>query len=129
MARYSFVFPNSALITATQSIGKTFDNKPIKIFGTVLSVLLVLLWIFIFGMMIRSIVLKRILWPGQVDTAVISAIKWGADIDTAKGQQNNWNPIYQDKSGIGGDNVHGVNHINGQRDEESGNGMGPSMKE
>jgi hypothetical protein len=65
--RYSFVFPNTAMITATQAIGRSVDSNGIKVFGTALSVLLVLLWIFVFGVMIRALVLKRLLWPDEID--------------------------------------------------------------
>lgn len=67
MTWYSFVFPNTALITATQAIGKTFDCNAIKLFGTILAGLLIVVWIFVFGMMLRSFFLKRLLWPVELD--------------------------------------------------------------
>ena len=57
------------MITATQAIGRSVNSNGIKIYGTVLSVLLVLLWIFVFGVMIRALVLKRLLWPDEVDAS------------------------------------------------------------
>lgn len=60
--RYSYIFPNTALISATLAIGKALDSNAIQIFGTVLSVLLVVLWIVVFFMMIRALVFKRLLW-------------------------------------------------------------------
>jgi tellurite resistance protein TehA-like permease len=63
MTWYSFVFPNTAMVTATQAIGKTFGARPIQIIGTVMGVLLVLVWFFVFGMMIRAFWLRRLLWP------------------------------------------------------------------
>lgn len=65
MTWYSFVFPNTAMITATQAIGRTFESDAIQIFGTVLSVMLIVLWIFVFGMMLRALYLRRILWPDE----------------------------------------------------------------
>jgi tellurite resistance protein TehA-like permease len=65
MTWYSFVFPNTALVTATQAIGKAFSSRPIQILGTVLAVILVMLWMFVFGMMIRALLLKRLLWPQE----------------------------------------------------------------
>jgi len=65
MTWYSFVFPNTAMITATQAIGNGFDSSGIQILGTVMAGLLVLVWIFVFVAMIRSIMLKRLLWPEQ----------------------------------------------------------------
>jgi tellurite resistance protein TehA-like permease len=64
--RFSFVFPNTALVTATQAIGKAFDSKAIKIFGTVLACIVILVWMVVFGTMIRAIWLRRLLWPRTV---------------------------------------------------------------
>jgi hypothetical protein len=64
MTWYSFVFPNTAMVTATQAIGKTFEARSIQIFGTVMGVLLVVVWPFVFGMMARAFRRKRLLWPG-----------------------------------------------------------------
>lgn len=63
MTWYSFVFPNTALITATFAIGKAFNSRAIQIIGCVMTPILILVWIFVFGMMIRAIKLKQILWP------------------------------------------------------------------
>jgi len=64
MTWYSFVFPNTALTTATFAVAKALDNnRPIQIVGCVMSCLLIVVWIFVFVMMIRAIVLKQILWP------------------------------------------------------------------
>ncbi|KAI9673454.1 MAG: hypothetical protein M1817_002916 [Caeruleum heppii] len=63
MTWYSFVFPNTALVTATLSIGKAFGSRPIQIIGTVVGANLVGVWVFVFVMMIRAVKLKHILWP------------------------------------------------------------------
>jgi hypothetical protein len=63
MTWYSFIFPNTALITATFAVGKAFNCKPIQIIGCVLTCILIAAWILVFGMMIRAIKLKHILWP------------------------------------------------------------------
>jgi len=62
---YSFIFPNTALITATFAIGKAFDIHAIRIIGCVMTVALILMWCFVFFMMIRAVVLHHILWPQQ----------------------------------------------------------------
>ncbi|PMD26997.1 hypothetical protein NA56DRAFT_561651 [Hyaloscypha hepaticicola] len=67
MTWFSFVFPNTALVTATQALGKSLSADAIKIFGTVLAGLLVLVWIFVFYMMIRALFKRRLLWPGAND--------------------------------------------------------------
>ncbi|KAL2215711.1 C4-dicarboxylate/malic acid transporter [Thermoascus aurantiacus ATCC 26904] len=63
MAWFSFVFPNTALTTATFAIGNAFSCEPIKIIGCVMTVLLILMYIFVLFMMIRAIKLRQILWP------------------------------------------------------------------
>ena len=63
MSWYSYVFPNTALITSTFAIGKAFNSPAIKVIGCVLTPILILVWFFVSGMMIRAIVLKQILWP------------------------------------------------------------------
>lgn len=50
MTFFSFVFPNTALITATFQIGKAFQCTPIEIVGCALTGLLVLVWAAIFGL-------------------------------------------------------------------------------
>ncbi|KAI9686921.1 MAG: hypothetical protein M1822_002674 [Bathelium mastoideum] len=63
MTWYSFVFPNTALVTATFAVAKALNNQAIRIFGCVLTCLLLLIWMFVFFMMIRAVVTKQILWP------------------------------------------------------------------
>lgn len=78
MTWFSFVFPNTALVTATQAIGRSFGSGAIQIFGTVLACLVILVWIFVFFMMIRAFYLKRLLWPGDIDGSEVSARMWRA---------------------------------------------------
>ncbi|KAK8192531.1 hypothetical protein M8818_007701 [Zalaria obscura] len=63
MTWYSFIFPNTALITATFSVGKALKARPIQIVGCVMTCLLILTWFFVFYNMIRAVVQKEILWP------------------------------------------------------------------
>lgn len=67
--RYSFVFPNTAMVTATQEIARAFDSKAIEIFGTTIACLVIIAWIVVFGTMIRSLWLKRLLWPRKLTLA------------------------------------------------------------
>jgi len=60
---YSFVFPNSALVTATFAVGKAFGSNVVQIIGCVMAVILIGVWLFVFVMTIRAIFLKQILWP------------------------------------------------------------------
>lgn len=49
--------------TATFAVGKALNNTPIKILGCVMTCLLICVWMFVFGMMIRAVACKQILWP------------------------------------------------------------------
>jgi len=80
---YSFIFPNTGLTvsstppplhslylsltftqTATFAVARALDHcRPIRILGCVFTCLLVAGWFFVFGMMIRAVILKDILWP------------------------------------------------------------------
>lgn len=82
--RFSFVFPNSALVTATMALGNSLNSNGLKLLGTVLSCLLVLVWIFVFSMMIRGLYLRRLLWPGTIDGAEASRRRWMSRVESLK---------------------------------------------
>ena len=64
MTWYSFVFPNTALTTATFAVSQALGGqRGIEIVGCVMTVVLVLTWFWVFGMMMRAVLLKQILWP------------------------------------------------------------------
>ncbi|KAF2718140.1 hypothetical protein K431DRAFT_275313 [Polychaeton citri CBS 116435] len=63
MTWYSYVFPNSALTTATFAVGEALDNKAIRIVGCIMACLVIVIWIFVFGKMINAVFKKEILWP------------------------------------------------------------------
>ncbi|KAL4915171.1 voltage-dependent anion channel-domain-containing protein [Aspergillus aurantiobrunneus] len=63
MAWFSFVFPNTALITSTFAIGNAFFCKPILIIGCVMVIPLLLMYAFVVYMMVRAIILRHVLWP------------------------------------------------------------------
>ncbi|KAK3078948.1 hypothetical protein LTS18_006130 [Coniosporium uncinatum] len=64
MTWYSFVFPNTALTTATFAVAVALDgNRSINIVGCVMAVALVVTWVVVFGMMVRAVWLRQILWP------------------------------------------------------------------
>ena len=44
---YAFVFPNTALVTATHAIGKAFESTTVQIVGTGLATALFLIWLFV----------------------------------------------------------------------------------
>lgn len=64
MTWYSFVFPNTALTTSTFAVATALSGqRSIQIIGCVMTVALIAAWFFVFGMMIRAVILKQILWP------------------------------------------------------------------
>ncbi|RFN50864.1 malic acid transport protein [Fusarium flagelliforme] len=63
MTWWSFVFPNTALVTATSVMGKIFDNNGLHIFASVMTVAIVIVWIMIFTRMCWSLKTKKLLWP------------------------------------------------------------------
>ncbi|KAL3420542.1 c4-dicarboxylate transporter malic acid transporter [Phlyctema vagabunda] len=65
MTWFSFVFPNTALVTATQAIAKAFDSYAMKIVATTMSGLLVVVWLSVLGMMVKSFCCKELLWPEE----------------------------------------------------------------
>lgn len=63
-------------MTATLAIGKSLGSEAIQIFGTVLACLLIGVWYFVWGMMIRAFWRRQLLWPGEVDGSEVSLKKW-----------------------------------------------------
>lgn len=64
MTWYSFVFPNTALTTATFAVAKALNgNSAIRAIGCAMTVGLIITWLSVFAMMIRAVILKQILWP------------------------------------------------------------------
>ncbi|TGO12584.1 hypothetical protein BTUL_0086g00600 [Botrytis tulipae] len=77
----SFVFPNTALATATIQIGTAFASNAIRIAGTVISVFLVVVWLSVLFMIVRAIFLKKLLMPGQLNGAAHQRKKWARKYD------------------------------------------------
>ncbi|KAL4723272.1 hypothetical protein ACLX1H_009762 [Fusarium chlamydosporum] len=63
MTWWSFVFPNTALVTATSVMGKIFDNNGLHIFASIMTVAIILVWVMIFARMVWSLKTKKLLWP------------------------------------------------------------------
>ena len=63
MTWYSFIFPQTALTTSTFAIAKAFNVYAINVVGCVMTCILILVWFFVVGTMIRAVVTKQILWP------------------------------------------------------------------
>jgi len=65
----SFIFPNTALTTATFAVAGAFSLEPLQIVGCVMTCLLILMWFFVVGSGIRAVVKKQILWPMKQEDA------------------------------------------------------------
>jgi len=63
MTWFSFIFPQTALTTATFRIAEAFDVQAIRIIGCVMTGLLIVAWFVVVSMMVRAIINKQILWP------------------------------------------------------------------
>jgi C4-dicarboxylate transporter/malic acid transport protein len=63
MTWFSFIFPQTALTTATFAIAEAFEVSAIRIIGCVMTVALIIVWLIVVAFMIRAIINKQILWP------------------------------------------------------------------
>ncbi|KAF2767625.1 hypothetical protein EJ03DRAFT_376055 [Teratosphaeria nubilosa] len=63
MTFYSYIFPNTALTSATFAVGKALNSDAIQILGCVMTCLLIVAWFAVFTLMVRAVVVKDILWP------------------------------------------------------------------
>lgn len=106
MSWFSFVFPNTALVTATFSIGKSLEAKAIQVFGTVLACILILVWIFVWVMMIRALWKRRLLWPGEIDGAEASLRRWAKQRKEAKVGENGDAEKARTEANLGGILLH-----------------------
>ncbi|KAI5925461.1 voltage-dependent anion channel [Camillea tinctor] len=68
MTWWSFVFPNTALITATEALATAIDSSGMRIFGCVMAAILIVVWALIFATMIRCLWRKELLWPKDLET-------------------------------------------------------------
>ncbi|KAI0972891.1 voltage-dependent anion channel-domain-containing protein [Xylaria arbuscula] len=70
MTWWSFVFPNTALVTATLALANALDSSGLRIYGCVMAAALVLVWVIVFGKMLRSLWTRQLLWPKELDKNV-----------------------------------------------------------
>ncbi|KAK4095081.1 hypothetical protein Purlil1_777 [Purpureocillium lilacinum] len=63
MTWWSFVFPNTALVTATQVMGKIFQSKGLRLFGSIMTIVLVIVWVGVFVTMLHCLRTRKLLWP------------------------------------------------------------------
>ncbi|KAK3320840.1 voltage-dependent anion channel-domain-containing protein [Cercophora scortea] len=67
MTWFSFVFPNTALVAATEQLGRAFESPGLQICGCVLAGCIVLVWVLVFGCMIKCLWKRELLWPKDDD--------------------------------------------------------------
>ncbi|KAI0007008.1 voltage-dependent anion channel-domain-containing protein [Xylariaceae sp. FL0662B] len=67
MTWWSFVFPNTALVTATLQLGSALDSAGLRIFGCVMAAALIVVWSLIFVTMIRCLWNRQLLWPKELE--------------------------------------------------------------
>ncbi|KAI5466938.1 voltage-dependent anion channel [Mariannaea sp. PMI_226] len=60
---WSFVFPNTALITATDVMGEIFDSNGLRIFACAMTIAITIVWAIIFCKMIWAMKTRKLLWP------------------------------------------------------------------
>ncbi|KAM0286047.1 hypothetical protein ACHAQH_001055 [Verticillium albo-atrum] len=63
MTWWSFVFPNTALITATEAMAKAFENGGLMILSCVMAGCLIVVWAAIFVTMLVCLKRRQLLWP------------------------------------------------------------------
>lgn len=62
---WSFVFPNVGFTIVTIELGSALMSEGVLWLGSVMTVLLVVIWLFVGGMHIRAVLKGDILWPGK----------------------------------------------------------------
>jgi C4-dicarboxylate transporter/malic acid transport protein len=62
---WAAVFPNTGFTLATISVGTAFQNEPIMWFSTVMSILLVLTYLFVLYNNVRAVIVQDIMYPGR----------------------------------------------------------------
>lgn len=114
MTWFSFVFPQTALCTSTFAIAEAFDAQAIRILGCVMTVLLVIVWFCVVGMMIRAVIRKDILWPEKGED---KANEGGFRPEVSSNDEESGIPAVNGTSRINGVsemNGHTPNQINGE---------------
>jgi C4-dicarboxylate transporter/malic acid transport protein len=66
---WAFVFPNAGMALALFQIAKVLENKPLKVLSSILTVVLVIMWLFVAVSNIMAVRKKIILWNGQDEDA------------------------------------------------------------
>ncbi|KAI8959564.1 voltage-dependent anion channel [Daldinia sp. FL1419] len=68
MTWWSFVFPNTALVTATLALAAALGSTGLRIAGCVMAALLIVVWLLVFVSMLRCLCTKELLWPKELES-------------------------------------------------------------
>ncbi|KAI1337261.1 voltage-dependent anion channel-domain-containing protein [Xylariaceae sp. FL0016] len=68
MTWWSFVFPNTALVTATLALSQAIDSSGLKIFGCIVAAALIIVWVLVFATMVHCLWKRELLWPKDLET-------------------------------------------------------------
>ncbi|KAI1471008.1 voltage-dependent anion channel-domain-containing protein [Daldinia caldariorum] len=68
MTWWSFVFPNTALVTATLALATALGSPGLRIAGCVMAAVLIVVWILVFTTMIRCLWNRKLLWPKDLES-------------------------------------------------------------
>ncbi|RYO81793.1 hypothetical protein DL766_004654 [Monosporascus sp. MC13-8B] len=68
MTWWSFVFPNTALVTATLAMATALDSAGLRVFGCVMAACLTIVWLLVFVTMLRCLWKRQLLWPKELDS-------------------------------------------------------------
>ncbi|KAI0834286.1 voltage-dependent anion channel-domain-containing protein [Hypoxylon sp. FL0890] len=67
MTWWSFVFPNTALVTATLALATAVGSNGLRICGCVMAAVLIVVWALVFANMIRCLWNRQLLWPKELE--------------------------------------------------------------
>ncbi|KAI1330766.1 voltage-dependent anion channel-domain-containing protein [Xylariaceae sp. FL0255] len=67
MTWWSFVFPNTALTTATMALARALDSTGLHIFTIVETAVLVAVWALVFCTMVKGLWKRELLWPRDLE--------------------------------------------------------------
>ncbi|OTB04106.1 hypothetical protein M426DRAFT_321204 [Hypoxylon sp. CI-4A] len=67
MTWWSFVFPNTALVTATLALAGALGSNGLQICGCVMAALLIVVWLLVFATMLRCLWKRELLWPKELE--------------------------------------------------------------
>ncbi|KAI1135867.1 voltage-dependent anion channel-domain-containing protein [Hypoxylon sp. FL0543] len=67
MTWWSFVFPNTALVTATLALATAVGSNGLRICGCVMAAVLIVVWALVFATMLRCLWNRELLWPKELE--------------------------------------------------------------